>query len=98
MRESGSPERRAPRETDCGKIGSAELLDLGEGDVGIEVWTSDDRAPRGYRERHAKNEWSAKARNHPNSRKLPELRMLMEEPSRGLAALSSMYSLTKAIT
>ena len=26
MRESGSPERRAPRETDCGKIGSAELL------------------------------------------------------------------------
>jgi len=26
MRESGSPERRAPRETDCGRIGSAELL------------------------------------------------------------------------
>ena len=26
MCESGSPERRAPRETDCGKIGSAELL------------------------------------------------------------------------
>src|SRR3984893_1200011 len=32
-------------------------------------WTpllaSDDRAPRGHRERHAKKEWSAKARNHP---------------------------------
>ena len=26
MRESGSPERRAPRETDCGNIGSAEPL------------------------------------------------------------------------
>src|SRR5271166_999075 len=26
MRESGSPERLAPRETDCGRIGSAELL------------------------------------------------------------------------
>src|SRR6516225_9170991 len=26
MRESGSPERRAPRETDCGRLGSAELL------------------------------------------------------------------------
>src|SRR4030081_2644680 len=26
MRESGSPEIRAPRETDCGRIGSAELL------------------------------------------------------------------------
>ena len=26
MRESGSPEMRAPRETDCGRIGSAELL------------------------------------------------------------------------
>ena len=26
MRESGSSERRAPRETDCGRIGSAELL------------------------------------------------------------------------
>src|SRR5437016_14323586 len=29
------------------------------------LWTSDDRAPRGHRERHAKKEWSAKARNHP---------------------------------
>jgi hypothetical protein len=28
MRESGSPERRAPRETDCGRIGSAEPLEL----------------------------------------------------------------------
>ena len=26
MREPGSPERRAPRETDCGRIGSAELF------------------------------------------------------------------------
>src|SRR5258707_12246465 len=26
LRESGSPEIRAPRETDCGRIGSAELL------------------------------------------------------------------------
>src|SRR3974377_1768565 len=49
----------------AGGVGGRSRADLGEGDVGIEVWTSDDRAPRGHRERHAKKEWSAKARNHP---------------------------------
>jgi len=49
----------------AGRLGVPSRSDLGEGDVGIEVWTSDDRAPRGHRERHAKKEWSAKARNHP---------------------------------
>ena len=49
----------------AGRLGVPSCSDLGEGDVGIEVWTSDDRAPRGHRERHAKKEWSAKARNHP---------------------------------
>jgi len=49
----------------AGGLGVPSRSDLGEGDVGIEVWTSDDRAPRGHRERHAKKEWSAKARNHP---------------------------------
>src|SRR5882757_9537752 len=66
MREPESPERRAPRETDCGGIGSAELL---------RTWRRrcrhrrsgpyDDRAPRGQRGRHARKEWTAKARNHP---------------------------------
>ena len=39
--------------------------DLGEGHVGIgELDHNDDRTPRGHRERHARQEWSAKARNH----------------------------------
>jgi hypothetical protein len=62
MRESGSPERLTPRETDCGRNGSAELA---KATSASKFWTSDDRAPRGHRERHAKKEWSAKARNHP---------------------------------
>jgi hypothetical protein len=62
--------REAPKyltrvERIAGGLGVPSCSDLGEGHVGIEVWTSDDRAPRGHRERHAKKEWSAKARNHP---------------------------------
>jgi len=62
--------REAPKyltrvERIAGGLGVPSCSELGEGDVGIEVWTSDDRAPRGHRERHAKKEWSAKARNHP---------------------------------
>jgi hypothetical protein len=57
----GSPERRAPREAD---FGSAEPLDLGEGHVGIEELDHNDvRTTRGHRGRHARQEWSAKARN-----------------------------------
>src|SRR5262249_32594882 len=65
MRESGSPERRAPRETDCGRIGSAELLrsrrrrcrHRSSGLAMIEL--------PGVIESGAKKEWPAKARNHP---------------------------------
>jgi hypothetical protein len=56
--------REAPKyltrvERIAGGLGVPSCSELGEGDVGIEVWTSDDRAPRGHRERHAKKEWSA---------------------------------------
>src|SRR5262249_58301198 len=37
----------------AGGLGVPSCSELGEGDVGIVVWTSDDRAPRGHRERHA---------------------------------------------
>src|SRR4029077_16142567 len=36
----------------AGRLGVPSCSELGEGHVGIEVWTSDDRAPRGHRERH----------------------------------------------
>src|SRR5215471_21319811 len=36
----------------AGGLGVPSCSDLGESDVGIEVWTCDDRAPRGHRERH----------------------------------------------
>ena len=50
----------------AGGLGVPSCSDLGEGDVGIEVLDrSDDRTPRGQRGRHARKEWSAKARNHP---------------------------------
>ena len=62
--------REAPKDVPrvkriAGRLGVPSRSDLGEGDVGIEVWTSDDRTPRGHRERHAKKDWLAKARNHP---------------------------------
>ena len=49
----------------AGGLGAPSCSDLGEGMSASKFWTSDDRAPRGHRERHAKKEWSAKARNHP---------------------------------
>src|ERR1700756_4470304 len=66
MREPEIPERRAPRETDCGRIGSAELLRFRR----RRCWhrrsgPNDVRTPRGPRGRHARKEWTAKARNHP---------------------------------
>jgi hypothetical protein len=69
---SKSVNREAPKDVPrveriAGGLGVPSCSDLGEGDVGIEVWTSDDRAFRGHRERHAKKEWSAKARNHYGS-------------------------------
>ena len=53
--------REAPKDVPrakriAGGLGVPSRSELGEGDVGIEVWTSDDRAPRGHRERHAKKE------------------------------------------
>ena len=63
--------REAPKDVPrakriAGRLGVPSRSDLGEGDVGIErSGPYDDRAPRGHRERHAKKEWPAKARNHP---------------------------------
>src|SRR6516225_8068880 len=66
MREPESPERRAPRETDCGKIGSAELLRTRRRPCRHRCsGPNDDRAPRGQRGWHVRKEWTAKARNHP---------------------------------
>jgi hypothetical protein len=46
MRESGSPEIRAPRETDCGRIGSAELLRSRRRPMSAsKFWTSDIELP-----------------------------------------------------
>src|SRR6202022_4157945 len=91
MRESGSPEIRAPRETDCGRIGSAELLrsrrrpcrHRSSGLAMIEL-------PRGHRERHAKKEWSAKARNHPRvASALPHSEGIAYKPLCGEIAMCS---------
>ena len=91
MRESGSPEMRAPRETDCGRIGSAELLRSRRRPMSAsKFWTSDDRAPRGHRERHAKKEWSAKARNHPRvASALPHSEGIAYKPLCGEIAMCS---------
>src|ERR1700732_3747110 len=62
MRESGSPEILAPRETDCGEDWESRAAQISAKAMSAsKFWTSDDRAPRGHRERHAKKEWSAKA-------------------------------------
>ena len=66
MRESGSPEMRAPRETDLREDWERRAAQISAKAMSAsKFWTSDDRAPRGHRERHAKKEWSVKARNHP---------------------------------
>src|SRR6266480_4264980 len=91
MRESGSPEIRAPRETDCGRIGSAEAAqNSAKAMSASKFWTSDDRAPRGHRERHAKKEWSAKARNHPRvASALPHSEGIAYKPLCGEIAMCS---------
>src|SRR3974377_1015949 len=87
--------REAPKyltrvERIAGGLGVPSCSDLGEGDVGIEVWTSDDRAPRGHRERHAKKEWSAKARNHPRvASALPHSEGIAYKPPCGEIAMCS---------
>src|ERR1700724_2603168 len=66
MRESGSPEILAPSETDCGEGWECRAPQISaKGMSASKFWTRDDTARRGHRERHAKKEWSAKARNHP---------------------------------
>src|ERR1700719_2240121 len=68
MRESGSPEILAPRETDCGEDWECRAAQISAKAMSAsKFWTSDDRAPRGHRERHAKKEWSAKDRNDPRA-------------------------------
>jgi hypothetical protein len=64
--EPGSPEIRAPLETDGGIIESAEPFRSRRRPVsGSGDWTfTDHRALRGQRGRHARKEWPAKARNH----------------------------------
>jgi hypothetical protein len=74
----------------AGRLGVPSCSELGEGHVGIEVWTSDDRVPRGHRERHAKKEWSAKARNHPRvASALPHSEGIAYKPLCGEIAMCS---------
>ena len=91
MCKSGSPEILDPRETDCGRIGSAEPLRISAKAMSAsKFWTSDDRAPRGHRERHAKKEWSAKARNHPRvASALPHSEGIAYKPPCGEIAMCS---------
>jgi len=60
----GSLERRAPLEADCGNFGSAEPLRSRRRPCRHRRTGHDDaRTPRGHGGRHARQEWSAKARN-----------------------------------
>src|ERR1700730_14201768 len=66
MRESGSPEILAPRETDCGEDWECRAAQISAKAMSAsKFWTSDDRAPRGHRERDAKTQWSPKALSPP---------------------------------
>src|SRR4029077_1225798 len=91
MRESGSPEILAPRETDCGEdweCGAAQIS--AKAMSASKFWTSDDRAPRGHRERHAKKEWSAKARTLPRvAWALPHSEGIVYKPLCGEIAMCS---------
>src|SRR3981081_2181904 len=82
MCESGSPEILAPRETDCGEDWECRAAQISAKAMSAsKFWTSDDRAPRGHRERHAKKEWSAKARNHPrDASALPHVEGIAYKP------------------
>ena len=56
----------------------------------VEIQASDDRTPRGHRERHAKKEWSAKARNHPRvASALPHSEGIAYKPLCGEIAMCS---------
>src|SRR5258708_4860050 len=91
MRESGSPEILAPRETDCGEDWECRAAQISAKAMSAsKFWTSDDRAPRGHRERHAKKEWSAKARNHPRvASALPHSEGIAYKPLCGEIAMCS---------
>src|ERR1700732_827428 len=91
MRESGSPEILAPRETDCGEDWECRAAQISAKAMSAwKFWTSDDRAPRGHRERHAKKEWSAKARNHPRvASALPHSEGIAYKPPCGEIAMCS---------
>src|SRR3984893_607383 len=91
MRESGSPEILAPRETDCGEDWECRAAQISAKAMSAsKFWTSDDRAPRGHRERHAKKEWSAKARNHPRvASALPHTDGIASKPLCGEIAVCS---------
>ena len=60
-----SPEIRAPRETDCGILGSAQPFGPWRRPMSTSVLDrNDERTPRGQRGRHVRKECAAKARNH----------------------------------
>jgi hypothetical protein len=93
MGESGSPERRAPRETNCGRIGSAEPLRSRRRRCRHRrSGPNDDRAARGHTERHAKKEWTAKAPNHPRvASALPHSEGIAYTPPRGEVACAHVW-------
>ena len=88
--------REAPKDVPrvkriAGTLGVPSRSDLGEGHVGIgELDHNDDRTPRGHRERHAKKEWSVKARNHPRvASALPHSEGIAYKPLCGEIAMCS---------
>src|ERR1700738_1962912 len=73
----------------AGRVASQDSRFLLVGETS-KFWTSDDRAPRGPRERHAKKEWSAKARTHPRvASALPHSEGIAYKPLCGEIAMCS---------
>src|SRR5580704_18935189 len=89
MCEPGSPEMRAPRETDCGKIGSAEPLRSRRRRCRHQrLDRDDDRTPRGQRRRHARRERAVKARNRSRvAEALPHSEGIAYKPLSGEIAM-----------
>ena len=71
-----SLEKAAPREADCGSLGSAELFANGRRPVSSakELGTRSRRTPRGRRGRHVGTERAGKARNHSMAAEAPRPR------------------------
>ena len=90
MRESGSPEILAPRETDCGEDWECRAAQISAKAISASKSGLAMTSSPGSRERHAKKEWSAKARNHPRvASALPHSEGIAYKPPCGEIAMCS---------